>query len=672
MSRESAKANLDRQPSDPTEGYITPDRHKQVIDTVYDDLNEQTSLTVAQYGAVGDGLTDDTASIQAAITAAGEGSVVSFPAGTNLVSATLFPLAGQTWRGVHNPKYVKEDDPNSTCVLKAHSTFTGRAMVERQAGASGVRLESLCFWGQGDTTGGLHGVHLGDMTAERAWLIDNCTIHGFAGHGVTGRLHVFDMRDTHVARCGWGIRQLADHAMTDVRVTNCQFYYNLDGGIGLEGTRRNGAVEFTGCRVERSGNTPGVPATPRNANAPGIKITNAQNMVLSQVSTDANTGVGLEIDAPRTGGQFVYAVSIIGCNFIRDGGGDQGSPQIPGLKLKGCDHVMVVGTHVTWGQSDDAGGGVTTPYYSIWLEDTQFVKITDSWYTAPVEANSINTVGTNWRTQIESPHLNLSAVAASTDTARQSSPPQIGNWYYSTTTDRPLFWDGTEYRDAIGKPEVGSDNLVDLRGTALQDKAINYFSDGVLKWATAVNPDGSGGLWALRLHDPVTGAYDYDFIRATNDDTIRFPNTQVQAQKQGTAFQVRSFDNSPTGSFINVGTADGTPVFEVLWNGVLRSNWGSPDFAKTQVGSLQVVRDGAGAGNTMIAAYTSTADAGTNTSVFNVEGNGRIQSTYDVQPADFDSVMTNKGYVDAIKTELKALVALSTDFADFKTRVAAW
>ncbi len=32
----------------------------------------------------------------------------------------------------------------------------------------------------------------------------------------------------------------------------------------------------------------------------------------------------------------------------------------------------------------------------------------------------------------------------------------------------------------------------------------------------------------------------------------------------------------------------------------------------------------------------------------------------------------NKSYVDAVKTELKALVAASTDFADFQSRVAAW
>lgn len=44
MSRESAKAHLDRTETDPPEGYITPDRHKDVIDTVYDDMSDKTTL----------------------------------------------------------------------------------------------------------------------------------------------------------------------------------------------------------------------------------------------------------------------------------------------------------------------------------------------------------------------------------------------------------------------------------------------------------------------------------------------------------------------------------------------------------------------------------------------------------------------------------------------------
>lgn len=56
-------------------------------------------ISVAGFGAVGDGVTDDTAAIQNAITAAGTGGTVLFK-GTHAISGTLQPLANQTWEGI--------------------------------------------------------------------------------------------------------------------------------------------------------------------------------------------------------------------------------------------------------------------------------------------------------------------------------------------------------------------------------------------------------------------------------------------------------------------------------------------------------------------------------------------------------------------------------------------
>lgn len=54
---------------------------------------------VRVYGATGNGVTDDTAAIASAITAAGVGGLLYFPPGTFLISSALTPLAGQTWMG---------------------------------------------------------------------------------------------------------------------------------------------------------------------------------------------------------------------------------------------------------------------------------------------------------------------------------------------------------------------------------------------------------------------------------------------------------------------------------------------------------------------------------------------------------------------------------------------
>jgi parallel beta-helix repeat protein len=58
------------------------------------------ATSVLAYGAVGDGVTDDTLAIRAAITAAGVNGTLLFPSGkTFLISGNLNPLTGQTWIG---------------------------------------------------------------------------------------------------------------------------------------------------------------------------------------------------------------------------------------------------------------------------------------------------------------------------------------------------------------------------------------------------------------------------------------------------------------------------------------------------------------------------------------------------------------------------------------------
>ena len=487
-------------------------------------LSPAMGVSVRDFGARGDGTTDDTAAVEAAITAAGVGGKVVFPRGVFLVSRTLWPLFGQMWDGTHSPMYASTDDPQATCKIVAAPGFTGRALVERAASVNAVTLHRLCLQGLGDEHAtALDGVHLGDHSWERSWMLHTCTIHGFSGRGITGRLHVFDMRDCHVARNGYGLRVTGDNAVTDVRIYGCQFYFNLHGGFCLDNDKHNGQVMLHGCRFERSGSTPGNPAVNRDSYAVGVRLRRGTNMDLVQCSTDANSGPGLEVLGDSAAGVYTYGVTISDCKFARDGGGDQSAgTQLPGVKIKGANSIFF-SSNVTWGEADDSGdgSGLISPYYSVWLENTSGCRVTNAFITAPVAANSLHLEGTN----------------------------------YSLVTDQ-----GVAYQDLVG--------------TDAQVKEIRYrISDPVAgttvtRWSAHVNPTASGGVYTLLRYDAAGAYVDAPFTARWSDGLLLTNQIYAKANASNrTALEARAYSTTPSASYFVCTKSDGSKVFEVQSSG---------------------------------------------------------------------------------------------------------
>ncbi len=252
-------------------------------------------VNVKDKGAKGDGKTDDTASIQAAIDeVAGTGGTVLVPDGVYMIDATTRPrlslkddmtlkLAdGATLKAIPNKedKYSILRINGVSNVVVIGGTFEGDRDEHKGKGwgnwgmgisindaqhvtISGVTAKKM--WGDGFYVGSASDVALCDVTA------DNNRRQGLSVVEVDGLLvrnSVF--KNTRGARPGAGIAFEPDHrdqTITDVKIENSKFIDNAGSGIMIAG--KKGTVEkieltrnlFKGNRPMLVEDAPGVLAS---------------------------------------------------------------------------------------------------------------------------------------------------------------------------------------------------------------------------------------------------------------------------------------------------------------------------------------------------------------------------------------------------------------------------
>lgn len=311
-------------------------------------------VNVINYGATGDGVTDDTAAIQAAIDAA-EGKLLLIPAGTYMINDTGLTVTGRC---------VIQGSGETTVLKKTTNTSGNYAIITFPTGAGGSAMSNVTFDGDWEThtaTTGEYGhcvvisgsdVTVRDCVMQSAWgdgiyingadsvTVDNCKVQYNRRNNISvirGQNHTIvnslllkggrRQSDNAIGtspRAGIDLEPNSGDSLVNTTISNCEFQRNDAAGINVTGvyTHRNTMVSnsvFT-------------------ENAYGFEISNNCIGLTIQGCIFTNRGTSSTLGGILLSASASEMVVVTGCIF--DGLGYKGIyGAAAGLNVSGCKFI---------------------------------------------------------------------------------------------------------------------------------------------------------------------------------------------------------------------------------------------------------------------------------------------------------------------------------------------
>ena len=269
-------------------------------------------INIKRAGAVGDGVTDDTATIQAAIDT---GKPIYFPPGVYLVG-TLEAKLGTVLIGSMRSAYAYPVPAAQSSTLKLKSGTNGN-LLHAATGINNVQISNLAFDGNkaGNTSGDI--IHLDAATAQdTSWHIADCYLDNAAHDG----LYIGSGRQAVKANRTWIMRS-ANNGIT-LNGADAGLDTVLIGLSGANGIYIGGWVEhLSNCDIWSSESN-------------GVVCDNVNQVTLANCGIDRHKQAGLVV---QNGG----AVSVIGCMFHSNS--QQTNNTYPHISVTG-GAITVIGT----------------------------------------------------------------------------------------------------------------------------------------------------------------------------------------------------------------------------------------------------------------------------------------------------------------------------------------
>jgi hypothetical protein len=315
-------------------------------------------LNVKEFGAKGDGTTDDTGALQAALDRAAETQGTVFvPEGVYLTGE--LKLSSHTGiQGIATPAF----QGMGGTILKLNDD-KARGMLNL-TGALGVTVNGICMDGA-KLPGETHGIFFDKPDfgkEEDTPRIERCRIDNFSGDGIhLGRIWCFSIRHCHLFRnAGWGVWVRGwDGFVLDNWIT-------CSGKAGFGGEGANSAITFTGNRIEWN-------------KLGGVVSYGGRNWNVTGNYFDRSGGNAIAL-LPRDGEHPCHGWAITG-NILHRSGSPDFRPledyENAHARFVGAKGVSFVGNAMKAGQGD-RNQGTWSPDFGIVFKDLENCVIKDN------------------------------------------------------------------------------------------------------------------------------------------------------------------------------------------------------------------------------------------------------------------------------------------------------